>query len=150
MFYEWTGEKKTRQPRLIAMTEGVVRDCCSRIRRTVDSPLPRVADVGESGADSSRSRSGERNLWRCIRHLEPQMRHVEGYDMIGQSAIIAPSGEIVAMCHTFADELVAHGCDLDAGRYSRDTVSNFAAHRRTETCGLIVGRTGVGPRIAPL
>ncbi len=72
----------------------------------------------------------------------------EGYDMIAQSAIIAPSGEIVAMCRTAADELVAHDCDLDAGRYGRDTVFNFAAHRRTETYGLIVERTGAGPRVA--
>ncbi len=75
--------------------------------------------------------------------------HEEGYDMIGQSAIIAPSGEIVAMCRTLADELVAHDCDLDAGKHSRDTVFNFTAHRRTEHYGLIVERTGVGPRIAP-
>ena len=75
--------------------------------------------------------------------------HEECYDMIGQSAIIAPSGEIVAMCRTVADEIVAHDCDLDAGKYSRDTVFNFAAHRRTEHYGLIVERTGVGPRIVP-
>ena len=71
--------------------------------------------------------------------------HEEGFDMIGQSCIIAPSGEIVAMCRTLGDELIAHDCDLDAGRHYRETIFNFAIHRRTEHYGLIVERTGVGP-----
>ena len=68
----------------------------------------------------------------------------EGFDMIGQSAIIAPSGEIVAMCRTLGDELVAHDCDLDAGAYARRTIFDFARHRRTEAYRLIVERTGAG------
>ena len=71
--------------------------------------------------------------------------HEEGFDMIGQSAIIAPSGEIVAMCRTTADELITHDCDLDAGRHYRETIFNFAAHRRTEHYRLIVERTGAEP-----
>ena len=71
----------------------------------------------------------------------------EGYDMIGQSAIIAPSGEIVSMCRTVADELIMHDCDLDAGEHYRQTIFNFAIHRRTEHYGLIVERTGVGPPV---
>jgi len=66
----------------------------------------------------------------------------EGVDMIGQSAIIAPSGEIVAMSTTLDDELIVHGCDLDAGRIYREDIFNFEAHRRTEHYGLIVERTG--------
>lgn len=73
----------------------------------------------------------------------------EGYDMIGQSAIIAPSGEIVSMCRTLADELIVHDCDLDAGRHYRETIFNFAIHRRPEHYGLIVERTGVGPTVKP-
>ena len=69
----------------------------------------------------------------------------EGFDMIGQSCIIAPSGEIVAMCRTTDDELITHDCDLDAGRHYRDTIFNFAAHRRPEHYGLIVQRTGAEP-----
>jgi len=34
----------------------------------------------------------------------------EGCDMIGQSAIIAPSGEIVALCSTLGDELATARC----------------------------------------
>ena len=69
----------------------------------------------------------------------------EGSDLIGQSCIIAPSGEIVAMCRTLADELIVHDCDLDAGRHYRETIFDFAAHRRTEHYGLIVERTGAEP-----
>src|SRR5215469_14418983 len=39
----------------------------------------------------------------------------EGVNMIGQSAIIAPSGEIVAMCNSLEDQLIVHRCDLDFG-----------------------------------
>ena len=70
----------------------------------------------------------------------------EGFDMIGQSCIIAPSGEIVAMCTTLADELITHRCDLDAGKPYRDDIFDFAAHRRVEAYGLIVERTAAqGP-----
>ena len=69
----------------------------------------------------------------------------EGYDMIGQSCIIAPSGEIVAQCRTLGDELIVHDCDLDAGANARKHIFNFAMHRRTEHYGLIVERTGAVP-----
>lgn len=69
----------------------------------------------------------------------------EGFDMIGQSCIIAPSGEIVAMCRTLGDELIVHDCDLDAGAHARQGIFNFDIHRRTEHYGLIVERTGAVP-----
>jgi len=69
----------------------------------------------------------------------------EGCDLIGQSAIIAPSGEIVAMCATLGDELVTARCDLDAARSYKETVFNFARHRRPEHYRLIVDRTGAEP-----
>jgi len=69
----------------------------------------------------------------------------EGCDMIGQSAIIAPSGEIVAMCATLGDELATARCDLDAARSYKETVFNFARHRRPEHYRLIVDRTGAEP-----
>ena len=69
----------------------------------------------------------------------------EGCDMIGQSAIIAPSGEIVAMCATLGDELVTARCDLDAARSYKETVFDFARHRRPEHYRLIVDRTGAEP-----
>ncbi|MGH7277835.1 MAG: N-carbamoyl-D-amino-acid hydrolase [Candidatus Rokuibacteriota bacterium] len=69
----------------------------------------------------------------------------EGCEMIGQSAIIAPSGEIVAMCTTTGDELVTARCDLDLTRSYKETVFDFARHRRPEAYRLIVERTGAEP-----
>ena len=69
----------------------------------------------------------------------------EGCDMIGQSQIIAPSGETVAMCTTLGDELCVARCDLDLTRSYKDTVFNFARHRRPEHYRLIVDRTGAIP-----
>jgi predicted amidohydrolase len=66
----------------------------------------------------------------------------EGFNMIGQSMIVAPSGEVVAMCNTIEDELIVHNCDLTrSSEYKRD-IFNFANHRRPEHYGLIVERTG--------
>ena len=66
----------------------------------------------------------------------------EGFNMIGQTAIIAPSGEIVAQCATLGDELIVRKCDLDAGFHYRRDIFNFAAHRRPEHYGLITERKG--------
>ena len=69
----------------------------------------------------------------------------EGFNMIGQTCIIAPSGEIVAQCATMGDELVVRKCDLDFAAPYRADIFNFAAHRRPEHYGLIVERTGAVP-----
>jgi predicted amidohydrolase len=69
----------------------------------------------------------------------------EGFNMIGQTCIIAPSGEIVAMCATMGDELVTRKCDLDFARPYRADIFNFAAHRRPEHYRLIVERAGPVP-----
>ncbi len=69
----------------------------------------------------------------------------EGCDMIGQSQIVAPSGETVAMCTTLGDELAVARCDLDLTRSYKDTTFNFARHRRPEHYRLIVDRTGAVP-----
>jgi predicted amidohydrolase len=67
----------------------------------------------------------------------------EGVMQIGQSQIIAPSGETVAMCCTLGDELAVARCDLDLTVSYKTTIFNFAKHRRPEAYGLIVERTGV-------
>ena len=69
----------------------------------------------------------------------------EGCDLIGQSAIIAPSGEIVAQAATLGDELVTARCDLDLTRSYKETIFNFARHRRPEHYRLIVDRVGAEP-----
>jgi predicted amidohydrolase len=69
----------------------------------------------------------------------------EGCDMIGQSQIIAPSGETVAMCTKLGDELCVARCDLDLTRSYKETTFNFARHRRPEHYRMIVERTGAIP-----
>jgi predicted amidohydrolase len=69
----------------------------------------------------------------------------EGVDQIGQSCIIAPSGEVAAMCSTLEDELIVARCDLEQARHYKETMFNFAAHRRVEHYGLILERTGAIP-----
>jgi predicted amidohydrolase len=69
----------------------------------------------------------------------------EGFNMIGQTCIVAPSGEIVAQCATLGDELVVRDCDLDLGAPYRADIFNFKAHRRPEHYRLIVERTGAIP-----
>jgi hypothetical protein len=66
----------------------------------------------------------------------------EGVDQIGNSVIIAPSGEIVAACSTLGDELAIARCDLDLTQSYKSSVFNFAKHREPESYTLIVERKG--------
>nr|BAH89344.1 nitrilase [uncultured bacterium]BAH89370.1 nitrilase [uncultured bacterium]BAH89397.1 nitrilase [uncultured bacterium]BAH89471.1 nitrilase [uncultured bacterium]BAH89703.1 nitrilase [uncultured bacterium] len=70
----------------------------------------------------------------------------EGSSMVGQSVIVAPSGEIVAMAATIEDEVITANCDLDIGKRYRQTIFDFARHREPEAYRLIVERKGA---IAP-
>jgi predicted amidohydrolase len=69
----------------------------------------------------------------------------EGSSMVGQSAIIAPSGEIVAQAVTLEDEVITARCDLDMGQRYRETIFNFEKHREPEAYRLIVERKGAVP-----
>jgi predicted amidohydrolase len=69
----------------------------------------------------------------------------EGCEMIGNSSIVAPTGEIVAQAVTQDDELIFARCDLDLGKSYKATTFNFAKHRRPEHYGPITGRTGARP-----
>jgi predicted amidohydrolase len=69
----------------------------------------------------------------------------EGCDLIGGSAIIAPSGEIVAQTTTKGDELIAARCDLDLCTYNQKALFNFAEHRRIEHYGIIAAQAGAEP-----
>jgi len=66
----------------------------------------------------------------------------EDVDQIGNSIIVAPSGEIVAACTTLGDELAIARCDLDLTKSYKSTVFNFAKHREPQAYGLIVERKG--------
>jgi hypothetical protein len=43
------------------------------------------------------------------------------------------------------DELVVADCDLEATRFGKETIFDFARHRRIEHYGLITERTGAEP-----
>jgi N-carbamoyl-D-amino-acid hydrolase len=69
----------------------------------------------------------------------------EGSNMVGQSVIVAPSGEIVAMAVSLEDEVITARCDLDLGRRYRETIFDFARHREPGAYKLIVERKGATP-----
>lgn len=71
----------------------------------------------------------------------------EGSMMVGQSVIVAPSGEIVAMANTLEDEVVTARVDLDMGTRYRRTIFDFARHREPDAYRLIVERKGAGDPI---
>lgn len=66
----------------------------------------------------------------------------EGVSQIGQSCIIAPSGEVVAQASTLADELIVARCDLDMAQQYKENTINFAMNRHIEHYGPITGQVG--------
>jgi predicted amidohydrolase len=67
----------------------------------------------------------------------------EGVDSLGQTCIVAPSGQIVAQAYTTGDELVVARCDLDWCSKYKDTLFNFDKYRRPEVYGSITAQKGV-------
>ncbi len=68
-----------------------------------------------------------------------------GVEMMGGSCVVAPTGEIVALASTVEDEVVSALVDLDRGRYLKETIFNFAAHRRIEHYRVIAEQTAAIP-----
>jgi hypothetical protein len=66
----------------------------------------------------------------------------EGAELLAESSIIAPSGEVVARAATSGDELVAAEIDLDRCAQYKDTLFDFAHYRMIEHYGLISSRRG--------
>ena len=66
----------------------------------------------------------------------------EGCVMLGESAVIAPSGEIRAVCTTDGDELAVAACDLDMCADYKETLFDFGYYRRPEVYGLITSQRG--------
>ncbi|NMG37658.1 N-carbamoyl-D-amino-acid hydrolase [Chelativorans sp. ZYF759] len=66
----------------------------------------------------------------------------EGSRLIGNSMIVAPSGQVVAMATSTHDEVVVARCDLDLGTLYRKTIFDLARHREPRHYGLIVERKG--------
>jgi predicted amidohydrolase len=69
----------------------------------------------------------------------------EGQGLLAGSAIIAPSGQLVAVADTEHDELIVADCDLDACAFNKEHIFNFAKHRRPEHYKLITERAGAVP-----
>ncbi len=61
----------------------------------------------------------------------------EGVEMLAESQIIGPSGEVVARAATTGDELVIAVCDLDACQRYKQTVFDFRRYRRPSMYGAI-------------
>ena len=61
----------------------------------------------------------------------------EDCELIGQSCIISPTGEITAQCTTLEDELIVAKCDLDRCQEIQRNIFNFKLHRRPHDYQLI-------------
>ena len=67
----------------------------------------------------------------------------DGHPLFGGSCIVNPDGEIIAAAKTDEDELVVASIDLDDTKFNKETIFDFARHRRIEHYGRITGQTGV-------
>ena len=67
----------------------------------------------------------------------------EGVESLAQSAIIAPSGQIVAQAVTTGDEVIVADCNLDWCANYKETLFNFETYRRPELYQRITSQKGV-------
>jgi predicted amidohydrolase len=67
----------------------------------------------------------------------------DGHPLLAGTLIANPDGEIVAEAKTEDDEVVMHACDLDDTVFGKQTIFDFARHRRIEHYGRITRQTGV-------
>ena len=67
----------------------------------------------------------------------------EGIELLGQSMIVAPSGQIVAQSLTTDDELIFARCDLDWCERYTGTLFDFDRYRRPEVYRRITSQRGV-------
>ena len=67
----------------------------------------------------------------------------DGHPLTGGSLIVDPNGKIIAETKSEDDEMIVHACDLDACNFGKQTIFDFARHRRIEHYGLITSQTGV-------
>jgi predicted amidohydrolase len=61
----------------------------------------------------------------------------EGCELLGQSCIIAPTGEIIAQATTVDDELIVGECDFERTREIKEHIFNFDLHRSPEEYKII-------------
>ncbi len=71
----------------------------------------------------------------------------DGHHLMGGTLVVDPDGRIMAELDHEDDGVLVVDCDLDATRFGKETIFDFARHRRPEHYGLITERVGVGPSI---
>jgi predicted amidohydrolase len=69
----------------------------------------------------------------------------EGVDSLAESAIFAPSGQVLARASTRGDELVVAECDLDWCRQYTGTLFDFERYRRPEVYTRLTAQRGAVP-----
>jgi N-carbamoyl-D-amino-acid hydrolase len=67
----------------------------------------------------------------------------DGHHLMGGTCIVNPDGEIVAELDGEEDGLLVYDCDLDATRFGKETIFDFARHRRIEHYAPITAQVGV-------
>jgi len=67
----------------------------------------------------------------------------DGNHLMGGTLVVNPDGEIVAELEGEADGIIVVPCDLDATRFGKETIFDFARHRRIEHYGPITAQVGV-------
>jgi predicted amidohydrolase len=67
----------------------------------------------------------------------------DGFPLMGGSIIVDPDGCVVARAETEGDELITARCDMDRCQFGKQTMFDFARHRRVEHYGRITSQTGV-------
>ena len=67
----------------------------------------------------------------------------DGHHLTGGTLIVDPNGLIVAELAGEADGIIVHSCDLDETSFGKETIFDFARHRRVEHYGRITAQTGV-------
>jgi predicted amidohydrolase len=66
----------------------------------------------------------------------------DGHELFGHSVIVNPQGEVMAQATSWDDELIVADCDLGMCRLGRETIFDFARHRRPEAYGRITAQAG--------
>jgi len=74
----------------------------------------------------------------------------DGSHLIGGSAIVSPTGEIVALAQSEDDEVIFCEADLALADNFKQHIFNLAAHRRPEHYSLILERVGAGAPLGTL
>lgn len=67
----------------------------------------------------------------------------DGFPLMGGTLIADPDGFVVARTQGEGDELVTALCDMDLCKFGKETIFDFARHRRIEHYGRITSQTGV-------